>query len=142
MPTVPLIKNTPIGLSLPIRDGSVGYFEQTTDTFNAYRMNIINLLRTRPGERRLNPTFGCRLWSLVFEQNDDFIPKKVENIIRSDVAQWIPGVTVNSVQVKYQDTDSSVDLRDIYKLYIIVSFTIDSINASDAVELTLDVNKV
>lgn len=142
MPTVPLIKNTPIGLSLPIRDGNVGYFEQTTDTFNAYRMNIINLLRTRPGERRLNPTFGCRLWNLVFEQNDDFIPKKVENVVRSDVSQWIPGVTVNSVQVKYQNTDPTVDLRDIYKLYIIVSFTIDSINVSDAVELTLDVNKV
>jgi hypothetical protein len=137
-----LIKNTPIGLSFPLRDGPVGYFEQTTDTFNAYRMNIINLLRTRPGERRLNPQFGCRLWTLIFEPNDDFIPKKVENIIREDIATWIPGVSVNSVQVKTQDTGSTVDFRDIYKLYIIVSFTVKSINVTDAVELTLDINKV
>lgn len=132
----------PIGVSFPLRSGASGYFEQTTDTFTAYRMNIINLLRTRPGERRINPTFGCRLWFLVFEPNDDFIPKKIENVIREDISQWIPGVTVNSVQVKYQDTDSTVDFRDIYKLYIIVSFTVNSINESDAVELTLDVNKV
>lgn len=137
---MPLIKNTNIGITLPIRDGKAGYFEQTTDTFTAYRMNIINLLRTRPGERRLNPTFGCRLWTLVFEPNDEFISKKVENVIKTDIAQWIPGVSVNSIRVSTQDTQS--DLVDIYKLYIVVSFTVDSINAADAVELTLDINKV
>jgi phage baseplate assembly protein W len=139
---MPLVKNTPIGISFPLRDGPSGYFEQTTDTFNAYRMNIINLLRTRPGERRMNPTFGCRLWNIVFEPNDDFIAKKVESVIREDIATWIPGVSVNSVQVKTQDNDSSTDLRDIYKLYIIVSFSIDAINEDDSVELTLDINKV
>lgn len=137
---MPLIKNTNIGISFPIRDGKSGYFEQTTDTFTAYRMNIINLLRTRPGERRLNPTFGCRLWTLVFEPNDEFISQKVENIIRADIAQWIPGVSVNSVRVTTQDAQTN--LVDIYKLYIVVSFTVDSINAADAVELTLDINKV
>lgn len=137
---VPFIKNTPIGLSFPLRDGNVGYFEQTTDTFTAYRMNIINLLRTRPGERRLNPTFGCRLWTLVFEPNDEFIAQKVENVIREDVSTWIPGVTVNSVRVATQDTQS--DLVDIYKLYIVVSYRVTSISMNDAVELTLDVNKV
>lgn len=139
---MPLVKNTNIGLSFPLRDGKSGYFEQTTDTFTAYRMNIINLLRTRPGERRLNPTFGCRLWKLVFEPNDDFVSKKVKTIIQEDIAEWIPGVTVNSVQVNYQNTNPTVDLRDIYQLYIIVTFTVDSINVTDAIQLTLDVNKV
>ena len=137
-----LITNTPIGIVFPIRDGKVGYFEQSTDSFTAYRMNITNLLRTRQGERRLNPTFGSRLWTAVFEQNDDFVAQKVETIVREDVSQWIPGITVQSVDVKYLNGDQSTDLRDIYKLYIVVTFVIDSINASDSVELTLDVNKV
>jgi phage baseplate assembly protein W len=105
---------TPIGLMLPIRSGNVsGYFDQSTDTFTAYRMNIINLLRTAPGERRMNPTFGSRLWSVVFEQNDDFLPSKVENIIIEDISQWIPGVRVNSVDVKYFEDDTSTNLKDI-----------------------------
>jgi hypothetical protein len=137
-----LVKNTPIGITFPIRDGQVGYFEQSTDNLTAYRMNITNLLRTRPGERRMNPTFGCRLWNVVFEPNDDFIAKKVENTIREDITQWIPGISVTSVDVKYLNDDQSTNLRDIYKLYIVVTFVIDSINASDSVELTLDVNKV
>jgi len=105
-------------------------------------MNIINLLRTRPGERRMNPTFGCRLWNVTFEPNDDFVAQKVQSIIRDDISQWIPNVSVDSVDVKYLNGDQSVDLRDIYTLYIVVRFVINSINASDTVELTLDVNKV
>lgn len=137
-----VVKNTPIGITFPLRDGKVGYFEQSTDSFTAYRMNITNLLRTKQGERRMNPTFGSRLWTAVFDQNDDFVAQKVENIIREDVSQWIPGITVKSVDVKYLNDDQSTNLRDIYKLYIVVSFVIDSISAEDSVELTLDVNKV
>ena len=136
------VKNTPIGLNLPITSGPVGYFDQSTDTFTAYRMNIINLIRTVPGERRMNPTFGSRLWNITFDQNDDFIPSKVQNTIKEDIAQWIPGVTVNSVEVKYLEDDQSTDLRDIYKLYIVVKFTVDAINQEDVVEIVLNKSKV
>ena len=139
---MPLVKNTPIGITFPFRDGQVGYFEQSTDSLTAYRMNIINLLRTRQGERRMNPTFGSRLWTVVFEPNDDFVAKKVESIIREDITLWIPGLTVSSVQVQNMNNDQSTNLTDIYKLYIVVTFVVDSINASDSVALTLDVNKV
>jgi phage baseplate assembly protein W len=137
-----ILKNTPIGVNLPIQSGNSGYFDQSTDTFSAFRMNIINLIRTNPGERRMNPTFGCRLWSVVFEQNDDFLPEKVSKIIKEDIARWIPGVSVNSVEVKSFENDQSTNLRDIYKLYIAVKFTIDAINQSDVVEIVLDTNKV
>lgn len=136
------IKNTPIGIVFPITRGNVGYFDQSTDSFTAYRMNIINLIRTRPGERRMNPTFGCRLWNVVFEPNDDFIPEKVNKFIQEDVAKWIPGISVSSVDVKYFEDDKSTDLRDIYKLYIVVRFIITSINQEDTIEIILDPGKV
>jgi len=139
---MPIVKNTPIGLMLPIQDGNSGYFDQSTDTFTAMRMNIINLIRTRPGERRMNPTFGCRLWNVVFEPNDSFISDKVSKIIKEDVSKWIPGVSVTDVQVNSLENDQSVDLRDIYTLHIQVVFTIDSINQSDTVNIVLNTNKV
>ena len=137
-----ILKNVPIGINLPIRAGKAGYFDQSTDTFTAIRMNIINLIRTNPGERRMNPTFGSRLWNIVFEPNDDFIFEKVSKTIKEDINQWIPGITVTAVDVKTFDGDGSTDLRDIYKLYISVTFTIDSINQSDVVEIILNTNKV
>jgi len=135
----------PIGLMLPITNGNIsGYFDQSIDTFTAYRMNIINLIKTIPGERRMNPTFGCRLWSVVFDQHDNFLPSKIENIIKEDVLKWVPGVNVSSVTVKKIDDNSGEDYKDINKLYITVKFSISSINQSnvDVVDVVLYTNKI
>jgi hypothetical protein len=105
-------------------------------------MNIINLLRTIPGERRMQPTFGCRLWNVVFEQNDEVVPEKINNIIREDVSRWIPGVVVKDITTKYYSGNETTDGRDIYKLYVVVKYTIVSINQSDVVEIYLDKGKV
>jgi phage baseplate assembly protein W len=133
-----LIKNTPIGITFPIRDGRDGYFEQSTDSFTAYRMNIINLLRTNQGERRLNPTFGSRLGTLVFDPNDDFLLKKIENIIQQDISEWIPGITVTNVAVEGNQNTNT----DNYTLQISVTYVINAINAADVVGINLNVNKV
>jgi phage baseplate assembly protein W len=136
---MPTLKNTPIGINLPIRNGpNSGYFDQSFDSFTQTRMNIINLLRTIPGERRMQPTFGCRLWNIVFDQNDNIILDKVNNIIREDISTWIPGVSVKDITTKYYSDDESIEARDIYKLYIVVKFTINSINQDDVVEIYLD----
>ena len=57
---------TPIGITLPIQDGNSGFFQQSFDTLTQVKSNILNLLNTRPGERRMQPTFGSNLWSIVF----------------------------------------------------------------------------
>jgi len=134
--------SNPIGILLPFRRGKVGYFDQSVDTFTAYRMNIINLIRTKPGERRMNPTFGCHLWNVIFEQNDQFTIEKISRIIEEDIAQWIPGVGVSNVEVKYFDDDKTIDHRDTYKLYIAVHFIINSINYEDMVEIVLNTGKI
>ena len=136
---MPIVKNTPLGLTLPIRNGpNSGYFDQSFDSFTQTRMNIINLLRTIPGERRMLPTFGTRLWTVVFDQNDDVISDKVNNIVRDDILRWIPGVSVKDVTVNYYSDDETTEARDIYKLYIVVKYTIISINQEDVVEIYLD----
>ena len=77
---------TPIGLTLPIQDGSSGYFAQSFDTLTQIKTNITNLLNTRQGERRLQPTFGTRLWNLSFEQNVDTLKDQAINIVNEDIA--------------------------------------------------------
>jgi len=138
-----ITKNIPLGLKLPLSLGqNSGYFDQSFDSFTQIRMNIINLLRTVPGERRMQPTFGCRLWNVVFEPNDSIIPEKINNIIKDDVSRWIPGVSVKDISVNYYSDDGTSDLRDMYKLYIKVKFTINSINQDDVVEIYLDKGKI
>jgi phage baseplate assembly protein W len=132
------IKLTPIGISLPLRGGNSGYFEQTYDTLSQVKANIINLLNTRRGERRMQPTFGTRLWSIVFEQNTDSLPEIAANIIKEDVAMWIPNVTITDVTANLFKSDQSSQDRDIYKLEIALEFMLDMTKQKDTVTITVD----
>ena len=131
-------KKTPIGLTLPLRDGDNGYFEQSYDTFTQTRMNLINLLRTKTGERRMQPTFGSRLWTVVFEPNEDMINAKIENIIREDVAQWVSGVTIQNISIQVPQIDATNNWKDIYSLLITVSFIVNSVQQQGTVQIQMN----
>lgn len=113
---------TPIGLVLPITNGNRGYFQQAYDTFTQKRMNLINLLRTRPGERRFQPTFGSRLWTVVFEQNTGILKDIITKIVTEDVAQWIEGVIIQNVSVQVPENTGNTPDVDIYSVLITVTF--------------------
>jgi len=140
MPVTKIKTKVPIGLSLPLRDSGVGFFEQTFDTFTATKNNIINLLRTRPGERRMQPLFGCRLNNVVFEQKTELLPEIIKNIVNEDIRNWVPNVTVNKVDVKFF-TNEETNTTDIYRIYVAVNFTVNVVNQTDSVEIVIDTNK-
>lgn len=141
MPSSKIKTAVPIGITLPIRDAGIGFFEQTFDTFTATKTNIINLLRTRPGERRMQPLFGCRLYNAVFEQNTELLPEIIINIVKEDIGNWIPNVTVNKVDVKLFKNEETNN-TDIYKIYVSVNFTINTTNQMDGVEIIIDTNNI
>jgi len=121
----------PIGITLPIRDGNSGFFEQSFDTLTQVKTNIINLLSTRQGERRFQPTFGTRLWNLEFEQNQDTLKDQAINIVTEDIAAWIPNVTVNNITAKLLTNTQIVNNTDMYMLQIVVTFTINLTKQTD-----------
>ena len=132
------IPRTPIGITLPLRDGNNGYFEQSFDTLTQVKSNIINLLNTRPGERRMQPTFGSRLWSLVFEQNTDALPDMASQIVKEDISAWIPNITVVDITSNLFKSDKSSNDRDIYKLEVAVVFLLNMTKQQDTVTVTVD----
>jgi phage baseplate assembly protein W len=136
--TVKLNNRKPIGMTLPIKLGDNGYFEQSYDTLSQIKSNIINLLNTKPGERRMQPTFYCRLHNLVFEQNMEVLPEIASNIVKEDIQKWISGVTVTNVTADVLKNNESSDNVDIYKLYIAVKFTVNATGQTSTIELTLD----
>ena len=50
-----------IGLELPLGYSDTGHFKQTKTTFEQAKYNIINLMKTIPGERLGQPGFGSDL---------------------------------------------------------------------------------
>ena len=129
---------TPIGMALPIQDGNSGYFSQTFDTLTQVKTNIINLLNTRQGEGRMQPTFGSRLWNLVFEQNVDTLKDQAVNIVTEDIFSWIPNVTVIDVTANLLTTDQITSNKDIYMLNIAVKFMLNMTKQTDTVVVTIN----
>ena len=129
---------TPIGLSLPIQDGNSGFFAQTFDTLSQVKTNIMNLLNTRQGERRFQPTFGTMLWNLVFEQNTDTLKEQAIQIVTEDIAMWIPNVTVVDVTANLLTPEQNQANADIYMLNIAVTFLVNMTKQTDTVVVTIN----
>lgn len=129
----------PIGLTLPFQIGKNGYFEQSYDTFTQIKSNITNLLRTKKGERRMNPNFGSGLQEYLFEQNVLESPDILKQIITDEINNYIPGVIVNKIDVGLSNNEKN-QLTDSYILYLKIQFTFN--NQTDSLELTVNQNNM
>jgi uncharacterized protein len=105
-------------------------------------MNIINLLRTRIGERRMQPLFGSRLWTVAFEQNTEILPEIITNIVTEDVNRWINGVLIQKVVVSIPQIDETTDYRDIYSVLVQVTFQDTSTQQQGDIEIYIDRGKI
>lgn len=59
--------------------------------------SIIIILRTRPGERVMRPTFGCRVHELLFEPRDATTASLIETYVKEALDFWEPRIQVLSV---------------------------------------------
>ena len=129
----------PIGLTLPLQIGRDGYFEQSYDTLTQVKANITNLLRTKKGERRMNPNFGQEY---LFEQNLQNLqdsPDIIKQIITDEINNYISGVTINKIDIGISNQEKN-DLTDSYILYIKIQFTVN--NQTDTLNLTVNQNNI
>ena len=92
-----------IGITLPIRRSSTGYFEQSVTVIEQIKSNLINLLMTYKGERLFQPEFGSDLHNLLFTQMDAEYDSNVQLAIQQCVSQWMPFVTIAEVEVLRDD---------------------------------------
>lgn len=101
--------DTWIGLSFPLGRSEVGMFKQTKTTLQQARHNLKNLLLTRRGERPMQPEFGSRLYSFLFEQIDeDQIRDKIEEEILNTTSVWLPYVNIVDIDVNFSERDQNV----------------------------------
>ena len=96
------------GITLPIKKGNTGYFEQAFTSFEQAKANLKNLLLTAKGERVMQPDFGCDIWKLIFEPiiRDD-IDSKIEFTINEAVKRWLPYLNIDEIIFDYDD--ASID---------------------------------
>ena len=99
--------DTFIGLKLPLGYSDSGYFKQTRTTIEQAKYNIVNLLKTVPGERLGQPDFGSLLQNILFEPMDEDIGDGIEEAIRETLAKWLPYISITNIEVTQPEYDNN-----------------------------------
>lgn len=79
------------------------------------------LLSTAPGERVMQPSYGCGLKHMVFESMDESAVTEIKDLVKRAILFFEPRITLEDIEI---DTD---DLYDGL-VRILIEYTIISIN--------------
>ena len=127
-----LDEDTFIGLELPLDISRDGVFKRTKTALQQTKSNIKNLLLTNRGERLGNPTFGCNLRSVLFEQENTDIESKIEEEIRQAMGEFLPFVDIQKIETLFSSTN-----KNIINVRLKFGLNIDSTSQE---ELSLDLS--
>jgi phage baseplate assembly protein W len=124
----------PYGISLPIQRGPTGYFAQTYDRISQTKFNLMTFLRTRKGERRMMPTYGSGLYQALFEFSGMPLEPILEDIIKNDIATWMPEINILNVTIDTSDVNNFV-------ASISVMYNVNGIGSTIPQSITIPVNQ-
>jgi phage baseplate assembly protein W len=100
------------GLSFPLRTdarGGLALVSGSEDIEQAIRV----ILGTRPGERVMRPTFGCRANDLLFEPRSAATVSLLQEYIHEALLIWEPRIEVIAVNAIADDSNSGALLAEI-----------------------------
>lgn len=95
------------GLNFPLRTdarGQVSLVTGSEDIEQAIRI----ILGTRPGERVMRPTFGCRAHELIFEPITASTASMMQEYVYDALRMWEPRIDVVSVNVEVESGNSGI----------------------------------
>jgi phage baseplate assembly protein W len=82
-----------------------------------------NIFTWRPGERILNPEFGSRLYTLLYEGITPETEERIAAEIRSCVSEWEPRVQITEIR-----DISTIDETENNTIHLEVIFIIPSLS--------------
>ncbi len=100
------------GLSFPLRvdaRGQIALVSGNEDIEQSIRI----ILSTRPGERVMRPTFGCRAQELLFEPRSAATASLLQEYVYQALRIWEPRIEVRQVRVINDDGQPGTLLAEI-----------------------------
>ena len=103
-----------VGIGFPL---NVGTPRQNFTTTQQIHDNLRNLILTMKGERPMQPNFGSDLYNLLFEpMYQEQLTIACSDAIKSAVAQWMPFVTIQDVDIEEQADKNLIFIRVAYSV--------------------------
>jgi len=105
----------------PVFDRAQGVVKMVSGTPDVAE-SLFLLLSTAPGERPMNPAFGCNMRAFVFEEVDQNLLTNIETEVRNASENFEPRVLDVVVQAAEDDTTPGV-------LTLSIQYTVRSTNS-------------
>ena len=86
---------------------------QASGGSEALRGKIIQVLFTAPGERVHQPEFGCGLFNLIFEPNNDILVAAMEFSVQQALSRWLAN-EISVTAVKVSGDESAMVIEIVY----------------------------
>ena len=126
-----------LGIGINKSSDRGGIFAVNYTTLTQAKDNLKNLILTRKGERIMNPTFGCDIYNVLFEQLDgQLIENKIESTILDAVSNWLPYLNIYEIIFDYDDNDIDNNRINLEVKFSLVSNS----NLGESVQITINNN--
>lgn len=104
-----------IGFTLPFArsTGSLGYLQTTATELEATAHNLRSLILTNWGERVTHYNLGCNLREFIFDPRTLELKEKIADRLLSQVAAWLPFVSIDDLQILFDKEAPSVPKNGI-----------------------------
>jgi hypothetical protein len=100
-------------LPVPGADGRLSY----PSLDESVRQSLEILMRTRPGEQLLRPTFGAGLENLLHEPNTLTTRRRIRDLVTESLNLWEPRILLDRVEVwEVPDAPAEVRVEIAYRL--------------------------
>jgi phage baseplate assembly protein W len=124
-----------LGIGINKSSDRGGIFAVNYTTLTQAKDNLKNLILTRKGERIMNPTFGCDIYNVLFEQLDgQLIENKIESTILDAVSNWLPYLNIDEIIFDYDDNDIDNNRINLEVKFSLVSNS----NLGESVQITIN----
>ena len=67
------------------------------------RESLHILLSTTPGERVMNPSYGCRLKSMIFESISESTVTEIRDVVERAVLFFEPRINLDGIEIAVED---------------------------------------
>lgn len=104
-----------IGITLPVRLGQTGMFDQSTTVIQQVRSNFKNLILTKKGERIGQPELGCDLWKILFEPLTDETLENARLAVADAVDRWMPFIELVNFQINTTNDEQLISIQCLYR---------------------------
>jgi phage baseplate assembly protein W len=104
-------------LCFDARVKNVAMVEDVEDIEESLRI----LLTTSPGERVMNPDYGCAIRSVMFELLDENVLTELRELIRKAILFFEPRITLNRIDMQVLDSLEG-------RLSIVLDYTVRTTN--------------